>query len=300
MIDIFKRLPRLRDLRLLWMYLYIFKLALSFIFVMPFFISSNALLSSSTFSEGLLKAWDMSVLIELIVQSGDALPALLVMIFCGLLIFLVLMQFINGGLYYVLVSGLVTDIKRREFFAECGTGFTMNLKITMFMIAIYLVLVPSSLFFVNVIEIVGKNLVGDAALILALFKLAIILLILLAASNFSDTLRGAATAYPEKNFRELLRIGADFYRPRMFGLLGKFLTTFIPFVVIWLFVEWAALQLIGWSPGIPGIILEFLLFQVASFSRVGQKLWYLSILGRDFRTVNHGRFTPRQVELNFE
>lgn len=300
MIDILKRVLRLWDLKHLWRSLYIFKLALSVIFALPFFITGNVLLSSSTFSEGLLKAWDMSVLIELIVQAGDALPALLFMLFGSILIFVILKQFINGGLYYMVVSGLAPDIRRREFFAECGAGFTMNIKITLLMIAIYLVLIPAGLFIVNIIDIARSDSIGLSAMILAIVKLVIILLILLAASNFSDSARASATAYPDKNLREIIKIAADFYRPRIFRLLGIFLTTFMPFVLIWLFVEWAALRLIGWSPGIPGLILEFLLFQFAAVSRVGQKLWYLMVLGREFRLVNQGRFVPRQAELNFE
>ena len=82
--------------------------------------------------------------------------------------------------------------------------------------------------------------------------------------------------------------------------MGVFLVTYIPFLIIWFLAEWLSLQSVAVLTGMIGILLEFVLFQLASAARTGQKLWYLLFLGRDFRSASPGRFLPEQVELSLE
>jgi hypothetical protein len=296
----FRHIGRLFDIRPLWIYLYLFKATLALLLVIPFYVSLDPALSRAPLAGPIVTAWDMSVIIELFAYRVDAIPALVMVILIGAMIFVIIMQFFNGGLYYVIVSGKYPGINWRDFFAEAGANFGAHIKITLLMGLVYLVLLPASLFFVNMIGMAGRHLIGTAALLLMFFKLMVIMLILLAASIFSDSARSAATAFPGKSLREILKIAAEYYRPRLFRLLKIFIITYIPFLLIWMAVEWSAWRVIGMSLGIIGIGAEFLLFQISSVIRTGQKLWYLIMLGRDFRTSNPGRFIPEQVELKLE
>jgi len=300
MVGIFKQIKHLPEIRILWFYLYLLRAVLSGLLILPIFMTVNSLLSVSGFSRGILTSWDMSVIVELVRQAGDSLPALIMIIFIGALIYLFLMQFINGGMYYLLVSGRTAEIDWRQFFAEGAACFGQNMRISLLMIVIYLLLIPSGIFFVNILNLVGGNFSGTVAMILTLIKFFIILMFLLAASIFSDSARAAIAVYPDKTFKEIIRISSDYFRPRIFKLMKIFLITFVPFFIIWMVVEWLAIQATGLSLGIIGVFLEFILFQIAAFSHTGQKLWYLLILGRSFRQKNPGRFLPSQVELNFD
>ncbi|UCD94092.1 MAG: hypothetical protein JSU69_10040 [Candidatus Zixiibacteriota bacterium] len=300
MRPIFNQISSLVEIRRLWLYLYLFKATLSALLALPFFVTCDLALSRSLFSKSLLGGWDVSVLTELYSRQSAALSPLIMIIIAGAVMFVIMMQFLNGGLYYILVSRKFTQAGWRDFFSECGARFGTHVKITLLMMVVYSLLIPAGMFFVNVISFAGGHLVGTPALIFSLFKLAILLLILLAASIFSDSVRAASTAFPDKGFREILKIGSDYFKPRLLKLLRVFIITYIPFLLIWLLVEWLALQSVGDLGGTSGLFIEFVLFQIAALSRTGQKLWYLLFLGRDFRSVNPGRFVPEQVEMSLE
>ncbi len=294
----FWQLRNLFKMRLLWLYLYLMKAILSFLFVLPFYMTFNGYMARSLFSKSIIGSWDLSVILELFSHSEDFIPAYIVMLFIGALIFVILIQFLNGGLYYAVVSGKSASIKRREFFAECGLNFTTHIKITLLMVPIYLVLIPAGMFFVNIIGMAGGTLIGNGAVYLTLFKLLVLVLILLAASTFSDITRATSASFPEKSFGDILKIAADYFRPRLFRLVRLFIITWLPFFLIWLAVESLTLAAIGLSLGIFSIALEFFLFQVSAAARTGQKLWYLITIGSEFRKTNPGRFLPEQVELD--
>ena len=296
----FSQMSSLLEIRRLWIYLYLFKATLSALLTLPFFVTCDAALSRSLFSKTLLGGWDVSVLIELYSQQSAALSPLIMTIIAGVILYVIMMQFLNGGLYYIVVSRKFNDAGWRDFFAECGSRFGTHVKIALLMLIVYSLLIPAGMFFVNIISFAGGHLVGTPAFIFNLFKLAILLLILLAASIFSDSVRAASAAFPDKGFKEMLRIGSDYFKPRLLKLLRIFIITYLPFLLIWLAVEWLALQSVAVLAGTAGLFIEFVLFQIAALSRTGQKLWYLLFLGRDFHSVNPGRFTPEQVELSLE
>ncbi len=297
-MSVFRQLRKLVEMRSLWLYLYLLKATLSFLLVLPFYMTFNSYLAPSLFSKTVIKSWDLSVILELFSHSDDFIPGFNMMIIIGAIIFVTLMQFLNGGLYFVIVSGKSAKINWRDFFAECGINLGMHIKITLLMGLVYLVMIPAGMFFVNAIGMAGGTLIGKGALYLTLFKLLVMVLILLAASTFSDIARATSASFPDKPFREILKIAADYFRPRIFKLIKLFILTWLPFFLLWLAVESLALTVIGMSLGIIGIAMEFFLFQISAVARTGQKLWYLIIIGRDFRKINPGRFLPEQVELN--
>jgi len=297
MIDIFKNIIRLKTVKDLWVGMYLIKAGLSLLIVIPFYLVNNAGLSSSLFSKPLIDSWDMSVIVEMFAGRGELVPQYFIFVFVGAIIFLAIKQFINGGLYYLFVSGKYDKIDWREFFAECGIQFNMNIKITLMMVFVYLLLLFAGMFFVNIIGMASGHLVGFPVIIMAGLKLLILGLIVLSASIFSDCARAAAVVYPEKEFREVLTVAAGYFRPALRHLLVLYMITYLPFLVIWILVEWVALIAVGSIGGLIGIFIELILLQLCSFSRSGQKLWYLICFGKEFRSKNQGRFLPEQVSL---
>ena len=300
MSEIIVQFRRLLEIKPLWLLIYLLKAVMAIFLVMPFYATYDSVLSSSLFSKSLIEHWDLSVIVELLSDRGNALPALLMVLVVGVIIYMFIMQFINGGLYYVVVSRRFPPLNWRDFFAECGSGFSTNIKIMLMMMLVYTLLIPAGMFFIGIISVAGGHLIGKAALIFSVFRLAIMFIILLAASIFSDSVRAAASAYPERSFREVLKIGAEFFKPRLGKLLIIFLTTYIPFLLIWGVVELLSLHSVGRIGGAVGISLEFILFQIAAATRTGQKLWYLVILGNNFNKISPGRFVPLQAELRLD
>jgi len=299
MIDLIKQILRLIDIKALWLAMYLFKATLALFMALPFYMTYNAILSTSQFSGSLARFWDMSVIIDMLFAREDALPALIMIVIVGALIYMILMQFANGGIYYLFVSGKLKKINWRDFFSECGRNFELNIKITVMMILVYIVLFIAAMFVVNIIGLAGAGLIGRAAGALTVFKLIILAMVMLSASIFSDSARSAVAAYPDKSFREILKIAADYFRPRVLRLTAVFVVTYIPFLIIWILLQWAANHIVGFGIGFFGLAVEFLLFQLISAARTGQKLWYLIAFGRYFRSIYSGRFTPEQVELDF-
>jgi hypothetical protein len=299
-VNVIRQLRKLIEMRPIWLYFYLLKATISVLLVLPFYMTFNSYLAPSQFSQTIIGSWDMSVILELFSHSNNFVPSYIMMIIIGAIIFMALMQFLNGGLYFIIVSGKSNKINWSDFFGECGINFGTHIKITLLMGLVYMILIPAGMFFINAISMAGGTLMGQAALYLTLFKLLVMVLILLAASTFSDIARAASAAFPEKGFGEILKIAADYFRPRMFKLVKVFIITWLPFFLVWLAVESLALAVIGMSFGILGVVLEFFLFQVSAITRTGQKLWYLIIVGHEFRKINPGRFLPEQVEINFE
>ncbi|MBN2227827.1 MAG: hypothetical protein JW763_10745 [candidate division Zixibacteria bacterium] len=300
MLDIIRQLPRVREARKLWLMLYLLKALLAFLLVLPFLFTVNADLARSAFAKTLMTGWDISVILELFGNAGELLPAFILMILAGTLVYMTIIQFLNGGVYYVIVSGHTSPINWREFFAECGACFLLHVKITLLMLLVYILLFSSSMFVVSLFGATGQNLMGTAALIMLLGKLLIVFLILLAASVFSDSARATVAAYPDRPFREILKTASTYFKPGFAALTGAYIITYLPFFILWALVEWLALKATGEIGGLVGIFLEFILFQLAAAVRTGQKLWFLFYLGQDFRKTNQGRFLPKQIELNLD
>lgn len=297
MIDIFKQISKLNKLKDLWFGLFFLKAGISLLIVIPFYLVNNSVLSSSLFSKTLIDSWDISVISEMFFGRGELISQFLIFVFVGAVIYVALKQFINGGLYYLFVSGRFEKADWRQFFAECGLGFNVHLKITIMMIFVYILLLFAGMFFVNIIGMASGHLVGMPVIVMTGFKLLILGLIIVAASIFSDCARASAAAYPDKPFREILTIASNYFKPTLKKLMILYILTYIPFFIFWILTEWLSLIVVGSIGGLIGIAIELILLQVCSFTRSGQKLWYLICFGKEFRSKNQGRFLPEQVRL---
>jgi len=295
---IFSNISKLFSLRLLVVFLYLIKLIFALAIVLPIFIAIDSSLAFSVLSNSVLQHWDMSVIMEIVnTDTGALLPSVTIII-SGLILYILIMQFINGGLFYLIGMGNYNNINWREFFAECGVNFGFHLRITLMMALVYLLLLPACFVAANFIGLYGADYIGLWARVFFLLKIGIIFLILTVASTFSDTARFAGAAFNGAPIKQILSKAAGFYRPRLFKLVGIFILTYIPFVAIWLLVEYFALKISGTYPGWIAVFIELILFQIASFSRTAQKIWYLINVGYLYRQHDPGRFQPKQTELS--
>ncbi|MFH2035718.1 MAG: hypothetical protein ABIJ45_04890 [Candidatus Zixiibacteriota bacterium] len=298
MRKIFAQLPKLISLKKFWGCFYLFKAILAMIFTIPFFLTFNSVLSLSSLSKSLLKDWDSTVFIEMLRQSEGSIVPVLSIIFVGGLLYAIAVQFLNGGLYYLMVSGRTKEINWKEFYSECGCNFITHLKISAIMVIIYMILLPFGLFLANILGGFGDYLSGNLFMMVLLFKLLFIFLILTSASLFSDSLRCSVSAAPDIPLKESINKAAEFFRPRLLFLLKIFIITYLPFIIIWLLAEFLSLKINILMTGLFGISMEFIFLQISSLMRTGQKLWYLLVLGNEYRNFNPGRYLPEQTELN--
>lgn len=294
---ILSSISKLYNLRLLVVFLYLAKLIFALAMVLPIFLTVDSSLAFSVLSNSLLQHWDMSVIVEIINSHTGALLPLLAVIISGLILYVLLTQFINGGIYYLAGMGRSKNVDWREFFAECGVNFGFHFRITIMMTLVYLLLLPACFFSANFIGLYGADHIGLWARVFFFLQVGFIFLILTIASTFSDTARLAGSAHCGEPIKEILSKAADFYRPRLFKLLGVFIVTYVPFVIIWLIVEYFAYEASGAYPGLIAILIELILFQIASFSRTAQKIWYLISIGYLYRQHDPGRFQPQQTDL---
>ncbi|MCP4706529.1 MAG: hypothetical protein GY865_18175, partial [candidate division Zixibacteria bacterium] len=116
MINIFKQIGKLKTIKDLWVGMYLVKAGLSLLIVIPFYLVNNAVLSSSLFSKTLIDSWDLSVFVEMFIGRGELVSQYLIFVFVGAIVYVAIIQFINGGLYYLFVSGQYDKINWREFF----------------------------------------------------------------------------------------------------------------------------------------------------------------------------------------
>ncbi len=297
MFETYKQINRLSSIKDLWFGMFFLKAGLSLLIVIPFYLVNNTVLSSSLFSKTLINSWDFSIISEMFFGRGELISQYLIFVFIGAVIYVAIKQFINGGLYYLFVSGQFEKTDWRKFFAECGLGFNIHIKITIMMIFVYVLLLFAGMFFVNIIGMASGHLVGLPVVIMTGFKLLILALIILAASIFSDCARAAAAVYPDKPFREILTIASNYFKPSLKKLLVLYIITYAPFFIFWLLTEWLSLMAVSTIGGLIGIAIEIVLLQASSFTRSGQKLWYLICFGKKFRSKNQGRFLPEQATL---
>ncbi|MCX6827159.1 MAG: hypothetical protein NTV06_07845, partial [candidate division Zixibacteria bacterium] len=138
MVIVIKQLKKLIHIKSLWLSLYLLKAILSLLLIIPFYLGVNSFAASSSFVRKLITEWDFSAVVELFSGRTEIIPIFLITLLSGAIAYIIIMQFINGGLYYIIVSGNLKPVNWREFFAECGANWGMQVKITLLMFLIYI------------------------------------------------------------------------------------------------------------------------------------------------------------------
>ena len=258
----------------LWTGLYLAKLLLVVVVVIPVMSRVNGSIDNSLFAKPLLSEWSLDVIGEILVNHPDLFPAfVLALVFFALIVFFA-KQFANGGIYVSLYRGGM--LSARSFFGEAGAQFGGNLKITVLMIPVYIAL---ALVAFLIVPLVPKTLGGsfqNGALTSLAIRMALLWVIFIPGGILSDLLRLNLAARPEipikQHWHEVLRL----YRRRFVKLNGLYYLYFIPFVAVWLIAEKLALVITGGLANLGGVMIELALFQTCSWLRTGQSLLFTS------------------------
>ncbi len=272
----------------LWNWLYLVKLCLALVFTLPILTVISAKIDYSTFAAPMLGEWSFDVVTELLGTSPDLVPVFLsVLLFYAMVMFLI-GQFLNGGIYTSFLSHQRLGV--REFFAEGAGLFKTNLKVSLLMLAPYAVLfvvfgLTSALVPSDLTGHFGLAAVGGLGL-----RAAILYWLFIFGSIYSQIMRLILTGAPDLPILRAVRPALDFYLRRVVKLNGIYYLYFVPFVLVWLLVEYACASLTGALGSLVGVMIEMFLFQACSWLRTGQSLAFAATAAPLVRAAYPGRF----------
>jgi hypothetical protein len=279
----------------LWPMLYVVKLALALLVTLPLYVLTGYMLERSVFADPLTSNWTTSVLFELVrTQDKTALSLGVVLLFIAVLAFLI-KQFLNGGLYFAYMrSGKAPG---GEFWAEAAGGFRDHLVISLIMIPVYVLFlaIGSTLSGVIPTTLFG-NFSGDI-LLGRMLRWLVLAAFLIAAVVISESMRLHRTAMPDARWRDHVSGALAFLQTSGVRMYAYYWLYFLPFLVIWLIIEWLAIQITGGLGNTFGVVAELFLFQICAFIRTGQSLLYTATAAPLLVRWRPGRFIARQTEL---
>jgi len=113
---------------------------------------------------------------------------------------------------------------------------------------------------------------GEASMYPLFLHLAVIYPHLILGTILSDLLRLQLANQPDEPFKRQFRTAMDTFRAQFVKLNGIYYLYFLPFVLMWLLIEYLAVQITGGLGNMFGVMLELILFQICSFLRTGQSL----------------------------
>lgn len=252
--------------------LYGLKLILALLFTLPLLALVSDKISHSVYPTSLVSDWDLGTIRELMASNEGLAPSFMVMFFSFLLAAFFLKQFLNGGIY----SSLLSDHRQSlaTFLGESAGQFLSNLRISILIIPIYLILAIVGLLLGSLIPADLLGHFGSAAAISWLLRLVVMGAFLLVGIVLSESLRLHRAASPDTHGSERLRITLDFLRGHGVRLYGYYLVWLAPYVVIWVVVEWLALLITGSLNNFVGVLGEMVLFQLCAGSRTTQSLLF--------------------------
>jgi hypothetical protein len=250
--------------------LYLGKLGLAIIFTFPIFVMTNGALSQSSYARPLLREWSLDVFIELTHAVPNVFTTMVVVLMFYLVLAFVVKQFINGGIYRSLSQR--RRLTGRDFFAASGELFVANLKISLLMAAIYLVLGLTALMLGSLVPEQPFRRFGFVSLVPGLLRIALLYVFFILGTILSDLSRLRMAVGSTQSLRDVFRSGWEIYRTHFVQLIGVYYLYFIPFALVWVVIELLALQVTGSMSGLIGVVIELVLFQICSFLRTGQSL----------------------------
>lgn len=261
----------------IWWLLFGIKVVLGLAICVPLLSAIDATLSRSVFANILTSEWSFDVVGELAGAEENVFSMFLVALVAMLALAFLVRQFLNGGIYRSFLSG--ASFHRKSFFGNSAELFDGNLRISGVMIIIYIGLGIVGIMLGGMIPGVIVGGFGKVSLLATILRAALFYPLMIAGSIFSDLLRYRLAALPSEGLRARIKFAADQMRRRFFKLNLVYYAWFVPFAMIWLVVEWLALQITSGLGSFSGVILELILFQFCSLLRTGQSLLGIASIG---------------------
>lgn len=282
----------------LWPALYAVKLILSLLFTAPVWLMFGYGLEHSRAGSLIEQSWSLDVIVEMIAARDGAAVAFLVTLGSFVVAGFLIRQFLNGGLYAAYLKG--ANDHYEGFWSESGAGFFSHLAISGVMLPVYVVLVFVGQAVSAVVPDTLFGYYGSEYLAASGLRLVIVGAFVLLGVVISEALRYRRAACPGEPFRALVSGAVDFVRSHGVRMYGYYLLFLVPFVIVWVTVEAGALGVTGGLPGLGGVLMEAVLFQISAFVRTGQSLLFTATIGRLFRVTYPDLFTSVQMELSLD
>ena len=261
--------------------LFLSKLTLAAIISVPLLVMFNSTIENSRYARVLLTDWSLDVFSELIHARENVLVYFLVgLVFYAVVVFF-FKQFMNGGIYRSFLADRRLTV--HEFFGECGARFADHVRITLVMLVVYAFLFLIGFIVGSLVPREPFQQFGQASLYPIFLHLAVIYPFLILGTILSDLLRLQLANQPDEPFKRQFRTAMDTFRARFVKLNGIYYLYFLPFVIMWLLIEYLAVQITGGLGNMFGVMLELILFQICSFLRTGQSLLVPATFARMLR-----------------
>jgi len=251
-------------------WLFLSKLTLAAIISVPLLVMLNSTIENSRYARVLLTDWSLDVFSELIHARENVLVYFLIgLVFYAVVVFF-FKQFINGGIYRSLL------VERRltvhQFFGECGARFGDHVRITLVMLVLYVFLFLIGFVVGSIVPREPFLRFGEISMYPLFLHVAVIYPFLILGTILSDLLRLQLASQPDRPFKRQFQSALEIFRTRFVKLNGIYYLYFLPFVIVWLLIEFLSVQVTRGLGNMFGIMLELILFQICSFLRTGQSL----------------------------
>jgi hypothetical protein len=261
--------------------LYGVKLLLSLLFTVPILVMISGNLQYSGYARSLVSRWDFDVIGEVLRTQPGVAPTMIVVLFSFMVMAFLAKQFLNGGLYD---SYLRRRVLLPVFVAESARQTTSHLKISVFMLPIYLLLIFMGGQLSRLVPLSLTGYFGKAGVGGLVVRVVIIAAFVIIGVVISESLRLHRAAWPERAGWRRVKESLDFLRRNGVRLYGYYLLYLMPFVVVWVAVEGSAVWITGGLANGLGILLELMLFQICACVRTGQSLLFTATAAPIFRT----------------
>jgi hypothetical protein len=251
-------------------WLFLSKLTLAAIISVPLLVMLNSTIENSRYARVLLTDWSLDVFSELIHARENVLVYFLVGLVFYAVIVVFFKQFINGGIYRSLL--VERRLTASQFFGECGARFADHVRLTLVMLIIYVFLFLIG--FVVGSMVPGEPFLqfGETSMYPLFLHLAVVYPFLILGTILSDLLRLQLASQPDRPFKRQFQTALEIFRARFVKLNGIYYLYFLPFVIVWLLIEFLAVQVTRGLGNMFGVMLELILLQICSFLRTGQSL----------------------------
>jgi len=266
--------------------MFLFKLFFSVILLAPLYLMFSASFGANVKASDLLQGFDFSLLIDFIYHWKRTLSIYFLMFF--LVSFLAVMVFIffSGGFWGVLRDQAkkkegnpkdASHLRGERFFGYCAKYFWGMFKITLLLLAFYLIAIFLFLFFLTIFNsVAGKGSSLELTSWRVIVKISILAFLFLLVNMIGDYLRIFYIENFEERFLVSVRRAFRFLLTNFFKTLSLYyLLSFVLVLAILLYVGTDKVM-----EGIPktsfSILLVFLVQQISSLFRAFWRLIYYS------------------------
>lgn len=266
--------------------MFLFKLLFSVILLAPLYLMFSASFGANLRASNLLHWFDFSLLVDFIYHWKQTLSIYFLMFLLVSFLAIIIFVFLSGGFWGVLRD----EIKKKEgnpkdashlrierFFGYCAKYFWGMFKITLVLLAFYLIAIFLFLLFLTVFNsVAGKGSFLELASWRAMVKISILAFLFLLVNVIGDYLRIFYIQNFEERFLVSVKRGFRFLLTNFFKALGLYyLLSFV--LVLAILLYFGMDKMMG---GIPKtsfyIFLIFLIQQIASLFRAFWRLIYYS------------------------